>query len=149
MPPLIPELVTIDSDGRIQASRVPDWIRKADETTTFCVPLKWKRAVALPLGHELEAWTVWNATEVPSSIWRVDPAEVQSAKEEDGFKFEQKLLMYPARYDSKGRLCCSGLFSDLAKLAGRTVWLVPEKTSIAIWTNFAFNSTYGVSSVAP
>src|SRR5262249_18371628 len=116
------------------------WLR--GESTSYLVPLSWQREVSIPEGHELEAWIAWN-TALETSLWLVHPDSLLSADLSDPREYSLRSLMFEARVDTKDRLCCAGLLTSLAKIAGRLVWVAPESDSISIWSNFAFQASHG------
>ena len=86
---------------------------------------------------------MWNSA-VDSSEWIVNPSSLLTEKLTDPGNYSRRLLMYPVRFDEKDRLSCVSLFSSLANIGGRLVWVAPEDDSFSIWTNFAFQATHGV-----
>jgi hypothetical protein len=147
MSPENPGIYTIDEvDGRI---RIPKGsLPKSLSHTTrdgelFLVPIGWKRRVTLSEGHELEAWYLWDSR-IQEGEWRIDPRNMLNNNvDENDSDLHFRSLMYPAKFDSNSRLACVNLFSAVAEIAGRKVWVAPESNSISIWTNFAFQFWYG------
>jgi hypothetical protein len=137
-----PAAGAIDSEGRIRVgrARVPPWI--LGDSPSYLVPLLWRRELDIPQGHELEAWTVWNEA-ISDSSWVVSPRKLLVTDSNDPGDYQLRSLIFEVRYDTKERLCCAGLFASLAKVAGRVVWVAPEKDSVSIWSNFAFQATQG------
>jgi hypothetical protein len=137
-----PTIHTIDVDGRIKIARgsIPQWM--IGETVCYCVPLYWRRAVDLPVGHELEAWLVWNAA-LESEDWLIKPKNLLLSVSADPGEQTLRSLMFEVRCDSRDRLSCAGLFSSIAKIAGRYVWIAPGEDTISIWSNFAFQAQHG------
>jgi len=142
MSPGNPGASTVDSEGRIKIARgmIPSWLH--GDASSYCVPLRWRREAEIPQGHELEAWIVWNAA-IGGASWVLDPERLLASTLEDPSEFSMRSLMFDVRIDSKDRLCCAGLFASLAKVAGRVVWIAPEMGSVSIWSNFAFQATFG------
>lgn len=146
MPPVNPAVYAIDEDGRVLTPKamLPRWLTQPTEDgEIYFVPIGWKRRVTLTPGHESEAWYLWG----PGSQdvgWVINPSEVIVNDPDQGATdFHLRSLIYPARYDSKSRLCCASLLNAIAEIAGRKVWIAPELVSVSIWTNFAFQTWYG------
>jgi hypothetical protein len=112
-----------------------------EDLDTFLVPIGWRRVAPLPAGHEREAWCVWGAG--AGGHWVIDPGWLTSLEAPTAVQFALRTLMYPAKYDSRGRLSCAGVLSDLAERSGsRQLWVAPEANSISIWTDVAFQYSY-------
>src|SRR3984957_11128077 len=144
MSPENPGTFTIDFDGRLKVSKpfVPMWLQHQAEPPSFCVPLGWKRETNIPTGHALEAWIVWNVA-ISSVSWIINPERVMAGIDSDDPRENAlRSLMFHIRFDSKDRLCCPGLFSSLAKLTGRVIWVAQEQETFSIWSDFAFQSSY-------
>jgi hypothetical protein len=149
MVPENPGIYTIDEvDGRIRIPKgsLPKSLSKATrDGELFLVPIGWKRPVTLSEGHQLEAWYLWDAR-IQEGEWRIDPKSLVNSSagvEEEESDYYSRSLIYPAKFDSRSRLACVNLFSALADIAGRKVWVAPEPNSISVWTNFAFQTWYG------
>lgn len=109
------------------------------------VPLLWKRALALPDGHQLEAWFVWIEDD-PSEDWLVDPRAVLDADQSSANAYHLQTLIYPGSFalsDRKHRLSCAGLFKYLTEKSGTNLWVVDERGSLGIMTDFAYHTAYG------
>jgi hypothetical protein len=145
MPPQNPAVYRPDKNGRLVLNRqiFANWLYEpTDEVELFCVPIVWKYPGTLPIGHELEGWIVWEP-KAAEGEWVIDPQEVLGGAAGGNRNFHLQSLMYPARLDAKNRLGCAGLFNALFVVAGAEwLWVAPEKESISVWTNLAYQQTY-------
>lgn len=143
--PINPSRYKLDDEDRLLLPRaaLPGWFQDAiSNIELFCVPINWRRLAQLPPGRELEAWCVW-AESAPDD-WTINPATVLRKAGDSAELFAMQSLIFPAKYDSKGRLSCAGVMSHLAeKAGGRRLWVAPEAGSISIWTDAAFQFSYG------
>jgi hypothetical protein len=146
MAPENPAMYSIDEDGRISVPKgmLPSWLTQPTEGgEIYFVPIAWKRRVTLTTGHELEAWYLWGSGRQDAG-WVINPSEIAGSDSDQGkSNFHLRSLIYPARYDSKSRLCCVSLLNAIAGIASRSVWIAPEPGGVSIWTNFAFQTWYG------
>ena len=125
---------------------VPTWFAAAHSTATIhLVPLLWKRELALPDGHQLEAWFVWSENDT-SQEWLIDPKAVLDADPASANGYHLQTLVYPASFmssDRKHRLSCAGLFRYLVEKSGPKLWVTDERSSLGIMTDFAYHTAYG------
>lgn len=144
MSPLNPSRYKLDDEDRLLLPRssLPDWFQSAGpDINLSCVPINWRRAAQLPPGRELEAWCVW--ADAASDDWTINPGAVLRRTGESAESAAIRSLIFPARYDSKGRLSCAGVLGYLAeKNGGRRLWVAPEVDSVSIWTDAAFQFSY-------
>jgi hypothetical protein len=146
MRPKNPERVTIDS-GRltIPGDWVPQWFDVGNPQDLRMVPLLWRRSLALPSGHQLDAWILW-CDQDPADDWVVDPRDVLANDQGSGNAYYLASLMHEATLglsDRKCRLSCTGLFKYLVGRGGEKLWLTDERTSIGVMTEFAYHCAYG------
>jgi hypothetical protein len=147
MRPENPELVTPEAANgyRITVPQrlVPSWART--DGSVRLVPLLWKRDLALPDGHQLEAWFVWSEND-SSEEWLTDPRTVLEAEAPSVAVHHLQTLMYPASFvtsDRKSRLSCAGVLKYLTEKSGGKLWITDERGSVGVMTDFAFHTAYG------
>jgi hypothetical protein len=147
MRPENPELVTPDAGNgyriTVPPRMVPSWFRT--NTSVHLVPLLWKRELALPDGHQLEAWFVWSRDD-PSEEWLVNPRTVTDADQSSINAHHLQTLIYPASFvlsDRKHRLSCAGLFKYLTEKGGTKLWITDERGSVGVMTDFGYHTAYG------
>lgn len=144
MAPENPARYTLDEDDRLQIPRkaLPSWLQQPTEDgELFCVPIQWRRKASLPSGHELEAWCIWG--EKATGTWLIDPRVILEVQNKNAVNFALSTLMYPAKYNSKGRLSCAGVFNEMAeRSSSKQLWIAPEADSISIWTDAAFQWSF-------
>ncbi len=147
--PIHPRIGTIEDEEKrlaIPTDLVPTWFGQLGKSdAVYCIPLLWRRNVPIAPGHELEAWYVW-ARPDPTKNWITDPLVVLDSSGDIGNQFYLKGLMYPAKLATssrKYRLSCADLFDYLHKRSGAKFWLVPERNSLSIMTDIAFQTGCG------
>jgi len=146
MSPENPARYRLDDDDRLLIPRgvLPTWVQAADaDVALFCVPVNWYRPVELNPGHELEAWCLWSPQ--ASGDWIIAPSKVLQNAEHDSTYFALRTLMYAAKYTSKGRMSCAGLFNAMVRSSGgdKGFWVAPELNTVSFWTNASFQWSYG------
>jgi hypothetical protein len=105
----------------------------------------WKRELALPGGHQLEAWFVWSEAD-PSDDWLINPRAVLDADQSSVNAHHLQTLVYPASFalsDRKHRLSSAGLFKYLTERSGAKLWITDERGSLGVMTDFAYHTAYG------
>jgi hypothetical protein len=147
MRPENPEPVTPDAAGgyriTVPQRMVPPWL--GAKASVLMVPLLWKRELALPDGHQLEAWFVWSEDD-PSEDWLINPRIVLDAYPSSVNAHHLQTLVYPAAIvlsDRKHRLSCAGLFKYLTERSGTKLWITDERGSLGVMTEFAYHTAYG------
>jgi hypothetical protein len=132
------------SDGRVTLDKdlLQQWMDP--DVGFYLVPLNWKRRISLPNGHELEAWYAWRG---PSDLddWIIDPKQL-SLTSTAAPDFYLRQLIFDAKIDTdtrSSRLSCPGLLKGLGERSDSYVWLSAEPGSIAVWTDFAFQTWFG------
>jgi hypothetical protein len=149
MRPQNPELVTAEAANgyrlTVPSRMVPSWCGPKGDNPVHLVPLLWKREVALPDGHQLEAWLVWGEGD-PSEDWIVNPKSVLDPDSRSQNQHHLQTLMYNATLvvsDRKYRLSCAGLLKYLAERSGAKLWISDERGSLGVMTDFAYHTSYG------
>jgi hypothetical protein len=109
------------------------------------VPLLWKRHLALPDGHQLEAWFVWSEDDT-SEDWLTNPRTVLDADVSSVTAHHLQTLVYPASFvlsDRKHRLSSAGILKYLTEKSGTKLWITDERGSLGVMTDFAYHTAYG------
>src|SRR5260370_4375603 len=140
MSPLNPGRYKLDEDDRLQIPKasLPPWLESpSSEEELFCVPIRWRRTASLLPRHELHAWCLWGAK--AGGKWNISPEDIIKRADKDPVQFALRSLMYPARYNSKGRLSCAEIFNLMTERTGiREFWVAPEADTVSIWPDAAF-----------
>ncbi len=121
----------------------PSWF--GANVSVRLVPLLWKRELALPDGHQLEAWFVWSEDD-PSQDWLINPQAVLNVDQSSVNAHHLQTLVYPASLvlsDRKHRLSSAGLFKYLTERSGTRLWITDERGSLGVMTDFAYHTAYG------
>lgn len=151
MAPENPATYTLDDDGRLLIPKraLPAWLDgPTQDGELFCVPIRWRRPTPLLAGRELQAWCLWS--EKAGGKWVIDPREVRDRATKDPVSFALQVVIYPARYDSKGRLSCAGIFNAMGKhTSTREFWVAAEADTVSIWTDAAFQWSYANLGIEP
>jgi hypothetical protein len=147
MRPENPEFITPDAANghriTVPQRMVPAW--SGTNGAVRLVPLLWKRDLALPDGHQLEAWFVWSENDV-SDEWLVDPRAVVNAETSLVVLHHLQTLVHQASFvtsDRKSRLSCAGILKYLTERSGGKLWITDERGSFGVMTDFAFHTAYG------
>lgn len=122
---------------------VPPW--SGTEGAVRLVPLLWKRDLALPDGHQLDAWFVWSEND-RSEEWLIDPRAVVNGETSLVAMHHLQTLVYQASFvtsDRKSRLSCAGILKYLTERSGGKLWITDERGSFGVMTDFAFHTAYG------
>jgi len=149
MQPVHPRTGTIDDVEKrlaIPSEFALPWFKQiGGSDVVYCIPLLWRRHLPIAPGHELEAWYLW-ARPDPTKNWVTDPLAVLESSGDSGNEFYLKGLMYPAilaTSSRKYRLSCANLFDYLLKRSGSKFWIVQERNSISIHTDYAYQTGCG------
>jgi hypothetical protein len=149
MRPQNPEFVTPDAGSgyriTVPARLVPSWFTGTKASPVYLVPLLWKRQLALPDGHQLEAWFVWSEDD-SSQDWLTDPRSVLDPDQSSANGHHLQTLVHAASFvlsDRKHRLSCAGLLNYLVEKGGPKLWITDERNSLGIMTDFAYHTAYG------
>jgi hypothetical protein len=145
MQPKFARSYRITKDGRLSIAPdlAPEWLGNLRQREVYCVPMAWVMSLDLSAGRELEAWYLWNGEEA-NEEWPTSPSAVRD--ESDPLYARLRAVMYPGSLQRIGRTCrlsCAGLLRALATQGHQSLWVVPEPTSISIWTHYAFNHHFG------
>jgi hypothetical protein len=147
--PIHPRIGTIEDGEKrlaIPSELVPPWFKEIEKSDqVYCIPLLWRRNIPIGPGHELEAWYVWARAD-PTKSWVTDPLAVLESSGDAGNEFYLKGLMYPAILATSNRKCrlsCAVLFDDLIKRSGSKFWIVQERNSLSILTDYAYQTGCG------
>jgi hypothetical protein len=147
MRPENPELVTPEAANgyriTVPQRMVPSWF--GTNGSVRLVPLLWKRELALPDGHQLEAWFVWSEND-SSDDWLTNPRTVVDADVPSVTAHHLQTLVYPASLvlsDRKHRLSSAGILKYLTEKSAGKLWITNERGSLGVMTDFAYHTAYG------